>query len=93
LSLYFAEKIRGGTALHRDRKTGNGKRARAIEHLRKAAGYWDQVIAVTEPYFDAIPLLHFGDDFFYWKFDKPVSRFSWSAFRDQVQRDIELAEK
>jgi hypothetical protein len=92
LSLYFAEKIRGGTALHHDRKKGSPDRSRAIEHLGKAAGYWDQVIAATTPYLESIPLLHFGDDFFYWKFDKPVWRFSWKAFRDQVQRDIELAE-
>jgi hypothetical protein len=93
LSLYFAEKIRGGMALHKSRKTGDSDRSQAILHLRKAAGHWEQVIGVTEPYLDSIPLLHFGDDFYYWKFEKPVSRFSWKAFRDQVQRDIELAGK
>lgn len=91
LGLYFGRKIRAGIALEKFRKDGDeNERSRSVLHLEQAATYWDQLIKVTEPYFDSMPLLHFGDDFYSWQFEEPVSDFSWKAFRDQVQRDIEL---
>ncbi len=92
LSLYFAEKLRGGIALERCRQSGSrASGTQAVAHLEKARDYWDALIATVDPYFDEMPLLHLGDAYITQEFDVMVDRFSWKHFRDQVQRDIALA--
>ena len=44
-----------------------------------------------DPYFDEMPLLHLGDAYITQEFDVMVDRFSWKHFRDQVQRDVDMA--
>jgi len=84
LSLYLAEKIRGGTELKFFRLGGSSDRQKlAVSHLTKALGYWDELIGVTRGVYRDMPLTHLNrvsDD-----------KFHWALFRDQVERDIELA--
>ena len=83
LSLYFAEKLRGGVALATFRHTGDESRqAAAVEHLQQAAAHWDALVEVTEPVYPEVPLIHTG-----------ATPFSWARYRDRVERDVEIAEE
>jgi hypothetical protein len=82
LSLYFAEKLRGGVALHTFRQTGKpSDQAEAVARLRRAAGHWDRLVEVTRPIYPETPLIHTGQ-----------TPFSWARYRDRVRRDVEIAE-
>ncbi len=83
LSLYFAQKLRGGVALESFRQRGDEKhRQEAVARLEAAAKQWDELVGVTEPIYREAPLVHMGDQ-----------KFHWANFREQVRRDIELAKK
>jgi hypothetical protein len=82
LSLYFSQKIIAGVALETYRNTKDKQQQKkAVKSLQKAAVYWDELIKVTKHY-KQVPSVHLGTD-----------KFSWENLRDQVQRDIHLAEK
>ncbi len=81
LSRYFADKLRAGVALQTFRTTHNQpEKNRAVELLERAAGHWDQLIAVTQPLYPEVPVIHLGN-----------TKFSWANCRDQVRKDIETA--
>lgn len=83
LSLYFAEKLRGGVALCEFRRNNQpGQRQQAIAHLEKAAKHWDDLIAVTEPLYREMPLVHLSG--------RDVN-FHWSKLRGDVAQDTEIA--
>jgi len=86
LSLYFAEKLRGGVAL-RAFRTGGGEaqQAKAVGHLEKAATRWENVIGITQPLYREMPLTH--------KNGSDDNHFHWAKLRDNVQRDIEVARR
>ncbi len=78
LSLYFAEKLRAGVALHRFRTVGDpGQQTAALEHLRRALGHWQAVGAAETIHYRPIPDI--------------AARLSWAHYEDQVRRDIEIA--
>ncbi len=87
LGLYFAEKLRGGTALQLFRETGNKeKQAEAIAHLQKALEYWKELAVITDEVMQPVlsaKLLHLSD---------PV-KLSWTRLIEYVEYDIEIAEK
>jgi hypothetical protein len=81
LSLYFAEKLRGGVALETSRRSMNrNDRAEAVARLRQAAEHWDALVQVTRPIYLDVPLIHTG-----------TTPFSWERYRDRVRHDIQLA--
>lgn len=81
LSRYFALKLRAGVALETFRRTKNqGEKAKAVNLLEQAAKEWDEVIAITRPLYNEIPLIHTGE-----------RKFSWAEYRADVQRDIDIA--
>lgn len=81
LSLYFAEKLRAGVALEMFRTRKDvAQQQQAIARLEAAARHWDDLVKVTEPIYQEMPLVHL---------DKWT--FHWAKLRDQVQKDIELA--
>lgn len=83
LSLYFAEKLRAGVALETFRTGGSeDDRQRAVELLREARDQWDGVIGVTQRHYREVP---YATDVW------PEMTFSWARFRDQVERDIRIA--
>jgi hypothetical protein len=82
LSLYFSEKLRGAVALETYRNTKEKQQQeKAVKFLEKAAMYWEELIKVTTHYKE-VPSVHLG-----------AEKFSWEKFRNEVQRDIELAGK
>ena len=92
LSLYFSEKLRGGTALQLYRIKGlEDKKAESIHHLQKALNYWEELISVTSKYINEIPLLHLGDRFNNGGNKRPLSKFSWANLLNEVKYDIEIA--
>ena len=91
LSLYFASKLRAGVDLQLFRTSGFiENKENALKHIEQASVYWEMLCLTMDPYANEIPLLHLGDDYITTKFSKPVERFSWRAFSDQVLRDIEI---
>ena len=80
LSLYFSQKLRGAVALQTYRNTKNKQQQKkAVKFLKNAARYWDDLVEVTAHY-KQVPSVHLG-----------TNKFSWQNFRDQVQRDIQIA--
>ncbi len=94
LSLYFSEKLRGGSALQFYRITGKeDKKAESIQHLELALEYWKKLVAVTSKYITEIPLLHLGDKFNNGGNKRNISKFSWANLLSEVKYDIEIAKK
>ncbi|MGB8317334.1 MAG: hypothetical protein WCE54_04370 [Ignavibacteriaceae bacterium] len=92
LSLYFSEKLRGGTALQFYRITGNeDKKTESIHHLELALDYWKKLITITSKYINEIPLLHLGDKFNNGGNKRNISEFSWANLLGEVKYDIEIA--
>jgi hypothetical protein len=92
LSLYFSEKLRGGTALQRYRTSGDIKQKKeSIRHLELALEYWEKVAGITGNYIDEIPLLHLGDRFNNGGNLRPGNKFSWKNYTPEVKYDIEIA--
>jgi hypothetical protein len=91
LGLHLAEKLRGATALQIFRASGAARdRQRAIAHLQKALGYWDQLIAVTRPLYADMKLTHYNGN----SFDtNPNNLFHWARIRQDVARDVEVARR
>ncbi|MGB5437178.1 MAG: hypothetical protein WBM98_14880 [Maribacter sp.] len=81
LSLYFAEKLRGGVSLDEAVKTQNKElQKESIIHLERAARHWQNIIDVTSRQYQEVSLLHIK-----------TTKFSWKFFYPQVLKDIEIA--
>ena len=92
LSLYFSEKLRGGTALQLYRIKGNiDEKKESIRYLRSALGCWEKLVKVTSQYITEIPLLHLGDAFNNGGNKRPLKKFSWADLLGEVKHDIEIA--
>ncbi|MDI6403080.1 hypothetical protein QLX67_13820, partial [Balneolaceae bacterium ANBcel3] len=89
LGLHFAEKIKGGMALHTFRLTGNEEQKEiAVQHMEKALEYWDRVVEVTRPLYKDMHLTHhMGGSF---ERDDEIL-FHWEHVRPEVAADIEVA--
>ena len=87
LGLHFAEKLKGAVALQTYRSTGDeAARQTAVNHLEAALGYWDAVIAITQPLYNEMPLVHYSEK-------NDSLRFHWKNLRPAVARDIDTAKK
>ena len=94
LSLYFSSKLKAGIDLQFYRTSSEAdKQKSALKHITQAADYWELLCQTTDPYANEIPLLHMGDDYITTRFTKMVEKFSWRAFSDQVQRDVQIVKK
>lgn len=94
LGLHLAEKLRGAIALQTYRLTGQeDQKVQAIRHLTSALDYWDEVICITRPLYNDMPLVHFteqkGNS---WEENNQL-RFHWALLRTEVEKDIEIAKK
>jgi hypothetical protein len=91
LGLHLAEKIKGAMALQTYRLSGDEKnREKAVEHLKKALAYWDEVIRISRPIYKDMKLTHYNHNFFDANDD---NLFHWALIRDEVARDIEIAQQ
>lgn len=93
LGLSFAHKLKGAVALHTYRlKGGEENKLGAVQHLEKALHFWDEVIAITRPLYQHMPLAaysypHQGDR----SLIENQRRFHWELLRPDLVRDIEIA--
>ena len=92
LGLYFAEKLKGAVALQTYRVKGNEEsKLEAIKRLENALRYWDEVVAITRPLYNEMPLVHFSEqDGKHWK-ENDHLRFHWEHLRPEVAKDVEIA--
>lgn len=92
LGLYYSEKIKGGVALQTYRMTGDLQHKQmAITHLEAALKFWDEVIAITKPIYNDMPLVHFTEQAGKTKEQNEALRFHWHILRPEVANDIEIA--
>lgn len=92
IGLHLAEKLKGAVALQTFKlKGGEANRQNAVQHLQSALKYWDEVIAITRPIYNDMPLVHYSEeDGKYWKLNDHL-RFHWEKLRPAVEKDIENA--
>lgn len=92
LGLYFSEKTRGAVALQMYRKQGGeANKTLAIKHLEKALKYWDEVVEISQPIYNEMPLVHFSEQKNMTKEQFNKQRFHWLIIRTDVAYDIEIA--
>ncbi|CCG98179.1 hypothetical protein FAES_0165 [Fibrella aestuarina BUZ 2] len=94
LGLHLAAKLRGAVALHTYRTGGNeAQKTAAVRHLEQALRYWDEVVAITRPLYNDMPLVHLSEQ----KGGTPAQndqlRFHWALLRPAVAADVELAKQ
>jgi hypothetical protein len=92
LGLYFAEKLKGGVALQMYREKGSEEdKQEAVKRLENALRYWDEVVTITRPLYNDMPLVHYSEqDGKHWK-ENDHLRFHWALLRPEVAKDIEIA--
>ena len=95
IGLHYAEKMRGAVALQTYRTQGGEEnRHKAIAHFEKGLACWDEVIAVTRPLYNDMPLVHYsemdGKNGTQWR-ENDHLRFHWALIRPDVANDIEIA--
>lgn len=94
LGLFFSEKIHAGVELQLFRLTGNeNHKKKAIDNMENALKYWDNVIEITEPIYNEMPLVHYMEqDGRSWKENNKL-RFHWKFLRNDVLADIDIIKK
>jgi hypothetical protein len=89
LSLYLAEKIRAGIALHTFRLSGNKKsQEQAVQLLNQCHSYWKALSDITASHYREVPYI---DDLGYGEAWRDAKTFSWKKYLPQVERDIRIA--
>ena len=92
LGLFFAEKLKGAVALQKYRINGGEEnKQNSVKHLEKALQFWDEVISITSPIYNDMPLVHYSSqDDKSWK-ENDHLRFHWRLLREDVAKDIDIA--
>lgn len=92
IGLHFADKLKGAVALQTYRTQGGEEnRQKAVKHLEQALQFWDEVIEITRPIYNDMPLVHYSEqDGKSWQ-ENDSLRFHWERIRPDVAYDIELA--
>lgn len=93
LGLYFAEKLKGGVALQTYRlKGGEENKKKAVKHLENSLHFWDEVINITRPIYNDMPLAAYS-----YPHEGSLSNvdennfFHWEKLRPEVTKDIAIA--
>jgi len=94
LGLHLAEKLRGAVALQTYRTTGSdAQKQAAVQHLKAALRHWDEVIAITRPFYNDMPLVHLSEQKGTTPAQNDKLRFHWAMLRPAVVADIVIAEQ
>jgi hypothetical protein len=92
LGLYFAAKTKGAIALQTYRKFGNdANKQAAIDQLQIALKYWENVVEISTPIYNDMPLVHLTEQKNLSKSEIEKLRFHWAIYRSEVVKDIEIA--
>ena len=92
MGLHFAEKLKGAVALQTYRtKGGEENKQSAIKHLQNALQYWDEVVSITRPIYNDMPLVHYSEQNGVRSEENKHLTFHWEKIRSDVAKDIETA--
>lgn len=92
MGLHFAEKLKGAIALQTYRtKGGKENKQNAIRYLQNALKYWDEVIHITRPIYNDMPLVHYSEQNGVRSEENKHLTFHWEKLRPDVAKDIEIA--
>lgn len=92
MGLHFAEKLKGAIALQTYRLKGDEKNKRvAVGHLEKALTFWDEVIGITKPIYNYMPLVHLSEQGGVRSKENQFLEFHWEMLRPDVAHDVETA--
>ena len=92
MGLHFAEKLKGAIALETYRtKGGEENKQNAIRHLENALKYWDEVISITTPIYNEMPLVHYSEQNGVRSEANKHLTFHWKKIRPDVAKDIDIA--
>ena len=88
LSLYLAEKIRAGVALAEYWEENNPQlQEKAIAHIESGIDYWETIIAISEPLYLEMPLVHNN------RAQPKGRKFHWKNYLEEVKADLDLIRK
>ena len=92
MGLHFAEKLKGAVALQTYRLGGGEEnKGEAVSHFKKALAYWDEVINITRPIYNDMPLVHYSEQDGVRSKENQYLTFHWEKLRPDVAKDIETA--
>ena len=92
MGLHFAEKLKGAIALEVYRtKGGEENKQNAIRYLENALKYWDEVVSITTPIYNEMPLVHYSEQNGVRSEENKHLTFHWKKIRPDVAKDIEIA--
>jgi hypothetical protein len=92
MGLHFAEKLKGAVALQTYRtKGGEENKQNAIKHLKNALKYWDEIVSITSPIYNDMPLVHYSEQNGVRSEENKHLTFHWRKIRPDVAKDIETA--
>lgn len=92
LGLHLAHQLRGAVALQQYRQKGDTTDQRhAIDLLQAALSDWDQVIAITRPLYQDMPLTHLSEQGGVRSKENTRLKWHWAMTRDEVAADVETA--
>jgi hypothetical protein len=92
MGLHFAEKLKGAVALQTYRiKGGEENKQNAIKYLENALQYWDEVVRITRPIYNDMPLVHYSEQNGVRSEENKHLTFHWEKIRHDVAKDIETA--
>jgi hypothetical protein len=94
MGLHFAEKLKGAVALQTYRtKGGEANKQEAVKHLENALKYWDEVVRITRPLYNDMPLVHYSEQNGVRSEENKHLTFHWEKLLPDVAKDIETAKK
>ncbi|MEZ0539807.1 glycoside hydrolase family 20 zincin-like fold domain-containing protein [Fibrella arboris] len=94
LGLHLAAKLRGAVALQTYRTTGQATmKQEAVQQLKIALRYWDEVVAITRPLYNDMPLVHLSEQKNGTPAQNDALRFHWEKLRPLVVQDVTRAEQ
>jgi hypothetical protein len=92
MGLHFAEKLKGAIALQTFRTNGGeANKLEAIHHLGNALKYWDEIVSITSPIYNEMPLVHYSEQNGVRSEENRHLTFHWKKLRPDVAKDIEMA--
>ena len=92
MGLHFAEKLKGAVALQTYRTKGSEEnKQNAIKHLGYALKYWDEIVSITSPIYNDMPLVHYSEQNGVRSEENKHLTFHWKKIRPDVAKDIEIA--
>ncbi|QIP14660.1 hypothetical protein G8759_19610 [Spirosoma aureum] len=94
LGLHLAEKLKGAVALQTYRTMGvESTKQEAVKHLEAALRYWDEVVSITSPLYNEMPLVHLSEQKGSTWAQNDKLRFHWEKLRPVVAQDVDIAKR